>query len=88
MAPCARESGPPAAETTSLPPQHPTSSAEYITSGINRNKPLVIGVVVLEALFAVLLGLSIAGYFFYRSFRPADNLASKNAGAPNMKITR
>lgn len=79
---------PPAAQTTSLPPQHPTSSAEYIAGGIKRNKPLVIGVVAVVGLFAVLLGLSIAGYFFYRSFRPAENLASKNAGAPNMKFTR
>src|SRR4029077_12918463 len=36
---------PPGAKTTSLPPQHPTSSAEYIAGEIKRNKRTLVIVV-------------------------------------------
>ena len=76
-----------AAKTTSLPPQHPTSSAEYLAGEIKRNKNtigIVIGAVVIVALSVVVL----AAFLLYRYSPRADSSARKNSVSPNMKITR
>ena len=78
---------PPAARTTSLPPQHPTSSAEYIAGEIKRNK----NTVVIAAAAIVIVALSVVGVaaiLLYRYLPRADSSARKNSVSPNMKITR
>lgn len=79
----------PPAPTSPIPTPHPTSSAEYIAGGIKRNKVAVILIAVVAVFFVGLLGIGLAGYWFYRSSGAAGTSADKNSGrAPNMKITR
>ena len=75
---------PPAAKTTSLPPQHSTSSAEFIATGIKDRRVLVIiATLIVGAGLLVVIGA--ATVLFKNYGRPA----AKPAGiSPNMKITR
>jgi len=76
------------ASTTSVPTAHPTSSAEYIATGIKRNKTLV----ALLALAAIIVGgtvisLAAFGIWKYVVKQPTD--AKRLPGAPStFKITR
>ncbi len=74
--------------TTSVPTAHPTSSAEYIASGIKRNKLLIavlaIGAIVLGG---TVISLAAFGIWKYVVKRPA--VATRLPGAPaTFKITR
>jgi eukaryotic-like serine/threonine-protein kinase len=75
---------PPATKTTSLPPQHPTSSAEFIATGIKDHRVLVI-IATLIVGAGILVVMGAATVLFKNYGRPA----AKPAGiSPNMKITR
>jgi serine/threonine protein kinase/sugar lactone lactonase YvrE len=75
---------PPAAKTTSLPPQHPTSSAEFIASGIKDHRVLVIiATLIVGAGLLVVIGA--ATVLFKNYGRPAAKPADISR---NMKITR
>ncbi|HWP55235.1 MAG TPA: protein kinase, partial [Pyrinomonadaceae bacterium] len=78
---------PPAAKTTSLPPQHPTSSAEYLAGEIKRNKNAV--VVAVAAVVTVALSVvGLAAFLLYLYSPRADSSARKNSVSANMKIVR
>ena len=78
---------PPVAQTTSLPPQHPTSSAEYIAGEIKRNKN-TIGIVVAAVVIVALSVVGLAAFLLYRYSPRADSSARKNSVSANMKIVR
>jgi serine/threonine protein kinase len=78
---------PPAAKTTSLPPQHPTSSAEYIAGEIKRNKN-TIGIAVAAVAIVALSVVVLAAVLLYRYSPRADISSRRNSVSPNMKITR
>jgi len=77
----------PASQTASIPPAYPTSSAEYIVSGIKQNK-FLIGIIVGSAVLLGLVVVGAAALLIYRYSGPAEKTARTNSGRPNMKITR
>lgn len=81
---------PPAEQTTSLPPQHPTSSAEYIAGEIKKNRGVAILVIALAAALVLgLIVLGVAGLLYYKLSGPRDSSARNDSSRPaNMKITR
>jgi len=74
--------------TVSVPPAHPTSSAEYIATGIRRNKTLfALLAVAVIVIGAGVVALAAFGVWKYVIKRPED--AKRLPGAPStIKITR
>jgi len=76
---------PPAPATTSIPPPHPTSSAEYVAGEIKRHKTMAMLLVVVAIVGVVAIGF---GVYKFVAQRRAQNVTKPAAGSANMKISR